>query len=92
MKNMSIRLKIVVPGNPEICAGDKIDIRLMNKVPNQEAKDKPEDEESSGLYLIEEVTQTYDSTEGTNGKFTTTLRLVRDSYGMKDKPSKHGTK
>jgi len=83
---------IVIPGNPEICAGDKIDIRLMNKVPNQEAKDKPEDEESSGLYLIEEVTQTYDSTEGTNGKFTTTLRLVRDSYGMKDKPSKHGTK
>ena len=86
------KCSIVIPGNPEICAGDKIDIRLMNKAPNEEAKEKPEDEESSGLYLVEEVTQLYESKTGTNGRFTTTLRLVRDSYGMKDKPSKHGTK
>lgn len=83
---------IVVPGNPDICAGDKIDIRLQNKLPNKEAKREPFDVESSGIYLIQELTHSYDTTTGTNGRFTTTLRLVRDSYGMKDKESKHGTK
>lgn len=83
---------IVVPGNSEICAGDKIDIRLQNKVPNKEAKREVYDPESSGQYLIKEVTHTYDRTIGANGRFTTTLRLMRDSYGMKDKPSNHGTK
>lgn len=83
---------IVIPGNPDICAGDKIDIRLQNKVSNKEAKREPFDVESSGVYLIQEATHTYDTTVGTNGRFTTTLRLLRDSYGMKDKQSKHGTK
>lgn len=83
---------IIVPGNSEICAGDKIDIRLQNKVPNKEARREQYDSESSGQYLIYEVTHTYDTTLETNGQFKTTLRLVRDSYGMKDKPSNHGTK
>jgi hypothetical protein len=90
LKNQSCT--IVIPGNPDICAGDKIDIRLQNKVPNKEAKREPFDVESSGVYLIQEATHTYDTTIGTNGRFTTTLRLLRDSYGMKDKQSKHGTK
>jgi hypothetical protein len=42
--------------------------------------------------LIKEVTHTYDTTVGTNGRFTTTLRLMRDSYGLKDRASNHGTK
>ena len=83
---------IVVPGNPQICAGDKIDIRLINKLPGNQARKDPYDPESSGLYLIDEVTHNYDTTSGTNGKFTTTLRLMRDSYGLKDRPSNHGTK
>ena len=83
---------IVIPGNPEICAGDKIDIRLINKLPKVMAKDEPYDTESSGVYLVGEVTHTYDTTIGTNGRFTTTLRLMRDSYGLKDRPSNHGTK
>jgi len=83
---------IVIPGNPNICAGDKIDIRLQSKLPNILAKDEPYDKESSGLYLIKEVTHTYDTTVGTNGRFTTTLRLIRDSYGLKDRASNHGTK
>ena len=83
---------IVIPGNPEICAGDKIDIRLVNKLPKVMAKDEPFDTESSGVYLINEVTHTYDTTVGTNGRFLTTLRLMRDSYGLKDRPSNHGTK
>lgn len=83
---------IVIPGNPDICAGDKIDIRLSSKLPNAEAKKDRYDIESSGTYLINEATHTYDTTVGTNGRFTTTLRLMRDSYGLKDRPSNHGTK
>ena len=83
---------IVIPGNSEICAGDKIDIRLQNKLPNADAKKEQYDPESSGVYLIQEVTHTYDTTVGTNGRFLTTLRLMRDSFGTKDKPSRHGTK
>jgi len=83
---------IVIPGNAQICAGDKIDVRLVNKVPDKEAKKEPFDKESSGVYLIQEATHTYDKTIGTNGRFLTTLRLMRDSYGMKDSDSGHGTK
>lgn len=79
---------IVVPGNSEICAGDRIDVKLVNKTSTQVAKDQPYDQESSGVYLIQEVTHTYGKSEGTNGRFTTTLRLMRDSYG--DVQSKHG--
>ena len=81
---------IVIPGNSEICAGDKINIKLVNKAPGARIQDEPYDQESSGIYLIEEVTHTYNSTESTNGRFTTTLRLMRDSYG--DIESNHGTK
>lgn len=90
LKNQSCT--VVIPGNPDICAGDKIDIRLINKGPSSENKDNPYDVESSGLYLIAEITHTYDTTIGTNGRFVTTLRLLRDSYGLKDRPSNHGTK
>jgi hypothetical protein len=79
---------IVIPGNSEICAGDRIEIKLVNKTSTEVAKDQPYDEESSGIYLIEEVTHTYDTTQGANGKFVTTLRLMRDSYG--DVESTHG--
>ena len=81
---------IVIPGNSEICAGDKINIKLINKAPSARVQDETFDPESSGTYLIQEVTHTYSSTESTNGRFTTTLRLMRDSYG--DVESKHGTK
>ena len=83
---------IVIPGNPLIAAGDKIDIRLQSKLPDTLRKKSPYDEESSGLYLVKEVTQEYNFISGTNGTLKTTLRLFRDSYGMKDKPSNRGTK
>jgi len=79
---------IVIPGNSEICAGDKINIKLVNKTPGARVQDEPYDPESSGIYLIEEVTHTYNSTQSTNGRFVTTLRLMRDSYG--DIESNHG--
>ena len=83
---------IKVPGNPDICAGDKIDIRLQSKLSDAEKVREPYDEESSGVYLVRETTQTYNFLEGTNGTLKTTLRLFRDSYGMKDKPSNRGNK
>lgn len=84
---------IVIPGNAQICAGDKVDIRLRNKVSDKDGTKKPYDEETSGVYLIEEVTHEFLQGKGAGGgKFTTTLRLMRDSYGMKNKPSAHGTK
>jgi hypothetical protein len=84
---------IVIPGNAQICAGDKIDLRLRNKVSDSQGTKKPYDEETSGVYLIEEVTHEYVQGKGAGGgRFTTTLRLMRDSYGMKNKPSAHGTK
>ena len=86
--------QIVIPGNALICAGDRIDIRLINKVPSSELVESvdQEDKESSGLYLVAEATHSYDKTQSTNGAFTTTLKLTRDSYGMKDEVSKHGNK
>lgn len=83
---------IVVPGNSRICAGDKVDIRIMNKLPSAEVKKQKFDQENSGVYLIMEVTHEYNTLVGTNGRFTTTLRVARDTHGMKDMVSQHGTK
>jgi hypothetical protein len=85
------RCTIVIPGNAAMCAGDRINIRLVTKLPDELAKDEPYDLESSGEYLIGEVTHQYDPTMGSNGRFLTTLRLMRDSYGMKGKASVHST-
>ena len=90
LRNQEATIKI--PGNPDICAGDKIDIRLQNKAPDGAKVRKPYDEESSGVYLVKEATQSYNFLEGNTGELKTTLRLCRDSYGMKDKPSNHGDK
>ena len=86
--------QIVIPGNALICAGDRVDIRLINKISSSELVEtiEQEDKESSGLYLVAEATHSYDKTQSTNGAFTTTLKLTRDSYGMKDEVSKHGNK
>ena len=81
-----------IPGNPLVCAGDKIDLRIQSKLADAQRKRQPLDEESSGVYLVKETTQTYNFLEGSNGTLNTTLRLFRDSYGMKDKPSNHGNK
>ena len=76
-------------------AGDLINIRLLNKMPDAEVENPdgsgPYDTESSGEYLIGEVTHSYDPTMGNNGMFFTTLRLMRDSYGMKNQISAHST-
>ena len=83
---------IVIPGNPMICAGDKVDIKLINKIASSASFTDPWDKESSGLYLVSEVTHTYDTTLDRNGRFLTTIRLMRDSFGMQDQVSSHGNK
>ena len=65
--------------------------KQLTKIMDELAKDEPYDLESSGEYLIGEVTHQYDPTMGSNGRFLTTLRLMRDSYGMKGKASVHST-
>ena len=87
---------VVIPGNAGILAGDLINIRLINKMPDAQVENPdgsgPYDPESSGEYLISEVTHSYDPTMGNNGMFLTTLRLMRDSYGMKKEISAHSPK
>ena len=90
LKNQEGAIKI--PGNPFICAGDKVDIRIQSKLADELRKKKPFDEESSGIYLVKETTQSYNFLEGDSGTLKTTLRLFRDSYGMKNVPSNHGNK
>jgi len=90
LKNQEGTIKI--PGNPLICAGDKIDIRIQSKLADELRKKQPYDQESSGVYLVKELRHLYNFLDGNNGTCKTTLGLCRDSYGMKDLPSNHGNK
>jgi len=82
---------VVIPGNSLICAGDKVEIHLKNKQPNAYSETEPYDPESSGVYLVYEVVHNYSllPPSSGNGSFTTTLNLVRDSYGVYGEESKH---
>ena len=83
---------VQIPGNPQICAGDKIDLILVSKLSDALRSKEPIDKESSGIYLINEATHTFNFLEGANGTVKTTLRLFRDSYGLADGSSNRGTK
>ena len=62
-------------------AGDKFIVELANKAPDVVKKQQLVDEESSGMYLIKEVTHNYMFSEGKSGTMITTVRLMRDTYG-----------
>jgi len=83
---------VLISGNAQVCAGDKVDIRLQNKQSFVEKQKEPWDIESSGRYLIFEVTHTYNRNAAQNGVYSTTMKLMRDSYGMDGKASTHGSK
>ena len=85
-------LTLDIPGNPEICAGDKIDIRIQSKLADEQRKREPYDLESSGVYLVKTVNQMYNALNTENGTLKTTLGLCRDSYGVAEVPSNHGNK
>ena len=53
------KAKFTIPGNPHISAGDKINILIPNKLPDELKKEKPFDEETSGVYMVREVSHMY---------------------------------
>ena len=67
--------KFTIPGNPHISAGDKINILIPNKLADELKKEKPFDEETSGVYMVREVSHMYDKLTGGNGNMTTVLQL-----------------
>ena len=78
---------IVIAGNPLICAGDRIDIRIRSKLSDKETEKQPWDTETSGMYLVKEVIHRYGFTAGSNGEVSTTVNIMRDTFGMKDEGS-----
>ena len=81
---------VEIPGNNEICAGDKVEIRVQRKAPDKVREEEPWDLESSGVYLVKDVEHRFNFADGTSGKVVTTLQLFRDSYGVKDTDTKRG--
>jgi len=84
--------EMVIPGNPFISAGDKVNVLIQNKLADKARAEQPWDKESSGIYLVKEASHVFDFLTGTNGVLKTTLQLFRDSYGMKSDPSDKGNK
>lgn len=80
----SQKLRILVPGDPSIVVGDKVDVYLPNVVPSGERKSQVWDDENSGTYLVSHVINEYDQSKGT---MSTQLSLIRDSSGRKDRSS-----
>ena len=87
---MNQQCTVVIPGNNEICAGDKVEIKVQRKAPDKLKEEEPWDLESSGVYLVKDVEHTFSFADGTSGTVVTTLQLFRDSYGVKDTDTKRG--
>ena len=78
------QLTISLTGHLELCAGDKIEI----KIPDQSAeaaKETAYDTEHSGTYLIKQVNHQFNM--GDSRTVYTVLDLVRDSQGIQDQES-----
>ena len=78
------QLTISLTGHLELCAGDKIEI----KIPDQSAeviKENAYDTEHSGTYLIKQVNHQFNM--GDSRTVYTVLDLVRDSQGIQDQES-----
>ena len=78
------QLTISITGHLELCAGDKIEI----KIPDQSAeaaKETAYDQEHSGTYLIKQVNHQFNM--GDSRTVYTVLDLVRDSQGIQDQES-----
>ena len=73
-------LTISLTANLDLNAGDTIDIRIPNQVPDADRKDEVWDPTYSGTYLIKTVNHQID-VKGQNAY--TVLELIRDSCGIK---------
>jgi hypothetical protein len=79
------KVKIKLNGAPTIKVGDVINIMIPNQVTQQQKIVEKYDPEHSGTYLISEVNHVFNPKQR---RCYTFLTLIRDSYGMKDYPSK----
>jgi len=78
-------LNITIPCSLQIHAGDKLNLLLPNVAAESQRSTQEYDEEHSGVYLIQDIS--YNFKRG-NRQAVSSLKVVRDSYGMKNKPSK----
>ena len=76
-------MTISITGHLELCAGDKVEIRIPNQVPDEDRVDVW-DPEHSGTYLIKRLNHLFNIPGKT---VYTVLELIRDSYGIKDSES-----
>ena len=78
------KLTISITGHLELCAGDKIEVRLPDQK-SEQIKEDVWDPEYSGTYLIKNLNHQFIT--GATPKVHTVLELVRDSQGIKDQDS-----
>mgnify|MGYP001188584978 CR=1 FL=1 len=74
-------LTISVTGHLELCAGDKIEVRIPNQIPDED-KEEVWDPEHSGTYLIKRLNHLFNVP---SQSVYTVIELIRDSYGIIDK-------
>ena len=79
------QITISLTGHLELCAGDKIEIRIPNQQRESEKGDRAYDPEHSGTYLIKQLNHQFNI--GDTRTVYTVLDLVRDSQGIKDQVS-----
>lgn len=79
------QVSISLQGHLDLFAGDKVDIRIPNQVPELMREDEVWDPEHSGTYLIKNLNHQFDIEQR---RVHTVLDLIRDSYGIKEKESK----
>ena len=79
------QLTISLTGHLELCAGDKIEIRIPEQAQEDVKGDSTYDPEHSGTYLIKQVNHQFNMTDSRS--VYTVLDLVRDSQGIKDQES-----
>ena len=76
-------LSISLTGHLELCAGDKVEVRIPNQMPDDELK-PVWDQTHSGTYLIKNLNHQFNIP---NKSVYTVLESIRDSYGIKDQES-----
>tara|TARA_B100002052_G_scaffold226479_1_gene208737 strand:- start:1274 stop:2704 length:1431 start_codon:yes stop_codon:yes gene_type:complete len=79
------QLTISLTGHLELCAGDKIEIRIPEQSAEAVKGDNAYDPEHSGTYLIKQLNHQFNI--GDTRTVYTVLDLVRDSQGIKDQES-----
>ena len=78
------QLTISLTGQLYLSAGDLIEIRIPNQLPDQARDDEKYDPEHSGTYLIKKLNHQFNVLDQT---VHTVLDLIRDSYGIKERES-----